>query len=100
MRKYDLLANELSMMYKCKVRIVPYVMTWDGIVTTYHKKYIELLGISQNIEAYIQTRVLRKTLESVSFERRRGFEEADGREDKIEEVLEKLNESKIESIKD
>src|SRR5262245_55802984 len=37
-RKYDLLANELSLIYKCKVRIIPYVMTWDGIVTTHHKR--------------------------------------------------------------
>ena len=38
MRKYDLLANELALMYKCKVRVVPYVMTWDGVVSIYHKK--------------------------------------------------------------
>ena len=77
MRKYDLLANELSLIYKCKVKIIPYVMTWDGIVSTYHKKYTETIGIPYTTEAYIQTRVLKKTLESVSFERRRSYEAND-----------------------
>ena len=48
-RKYDLLAKELSMMYK--VRIIPYVMTWDGIVSVYHKTYLKELGVTPNIEA-------------------------------------------------
>ena len=26
-RKYDLIANEIALMYKCKVKIIPYVMT-------------------------------------------------------------------------
>ena len=77
MRKYDLLANELSLIYKCKVKIIPYVMTWDGIVSTYHKKYTEIINIPYTTEAYIQTRVLKKTLESVSFERRRSYEAND-----------------------
>ena len=51
MRKYDLLANELSLIYKCKVKIIPYVMTWDGIVSTYHKKYTEIIGIPYTTEA-------------------------------------------------
>jgi hypothetical protein len=74
-RKYDLLANELSLIYKCKVRIIPYVITWDGIVTEYHKKHIGKLGVSETIEAYIQSRVLKKTLESLSFDQRRGQED-------------------------
>ncbi|TBU10634.1 hypothetical protein CWI38_1636p0010, partial [Hamiltosporidium tvaerminnensis] len=36
LRKYDLLANELGLIYKCSVEIIPYVMAWDGIVTKYH----------------------------------------------------------------
>ena len=32
-RKYDILANELSLLYKCKSKIFPYVITWDGLVT-------------------------------------------------------------------
>lgn len=72
-RKYDdLLANDLSGRYKCKVNIIPYVMTCERIVTTYQSKYIKQLGISDEIEAYIQTRVLKKILEGVSFDYRRG----------------------------
>ncbi|TBU11344.1 reverse transcriptase, partial [Hamiltosporidium tvaerminnensis] len=35
--KYDLLAIKLGLIYQCSVEIIPYVMTWDGIVTKYHK---------------------------------------------------------------
>src|ERR1700722_8471200 len=45
-RKYNLLANELSLIYKCKVRIIPYVVTWDGL---YHRKYMNQLGVTNNI---------------------------------------------------
>lgn len=67
MRKYDLLANELGLMYKCKTKIIPYVMTWEGLVTICHKKYTKELGVPLNVEAYIQSRVLKKTLESILF---------------------------------
>ncbi|TBU13179.1 hypothetical protein CWI38_0509p0010, partial [Hamiltosporidium tvaerminnensis] len=40
LRKYDLLANELGLIYRCSVEIIPYVMTWDGIVTKYHKSHL------------------------------------------------------------
>ena len=78
-RKYDLLANKLSQLNQCKVKIIPYVLTWDGIVTKYHKKYIKELEISPEIEAYIQSKVLKCTLESISFDYRQG------REEKLEE---------------
>ncbi|TBU07371.1 hypothetical protein CWI36_0285p0060, partial [Hamiltosporidium magnivora] len=55
LRKYDLLANELGLIYKCSVEIIPYVMTWDGIVTKYHKTYVKRLQIPMNVEAYIQS---------------------------------------------
>ena len=80
-RKYDLIANELALTYKCKVKIVPFVMTWDGLVTKYHKKHSSEIGIIPKVEAYIQFLVLKKTLESLSFERRRGIEEEDGHEE-------------------
>ncbi|KAF9751309.1 hypothetical protein NGRA_3411, partial [Nosema granulosis] len=44
LRKYNLLANELGLMYKAKTKILPYVITWDGMVTGYHKKHIHELG--------------------------------------------------------
>ena len=72
LRKYDLLANEVAMIKKCKVKIIPYVITWGAVVAIYHKKYINELGITPKIEAYIQSIVLKKTLESIFLGRRRG----------------------------
>ncbi|EQB60016.1 hypothetical protein NAPIS_ORF02432 [Vairimorpha apis BRL 01] len=68
LKKYDLLANELGLIHGCKTRIIPYVLTWDGIVTKYHAKYRKALEISDRIKAYIQSVTLKKTLESVSLE--------------------------------
>ena len=53
-------------------------MTWEGLVTKYHKKHRNEIGITTKTEAYIQSLVLKKTLESISFDRRRGLEEDDG----------------------
>ena len=64
-RKYGLLASELAAMYKARVNVVPYVMTWDGLVTTYHEKYRKTLGISKYVEAYIQAHVIKRTLVSM-----------------------------------
>ena len=89
LRKYDLLANELGLINKCKTRIIPYVMTWDGVVTTYHKKYIRDLEIQPNVEAYIQSLVLKKTLESISLDYRRGRDE-NLTEEETEKAIEKL----------
>ncbi|EQB62184.1 hypothetical protein NAPIS_ORF00241 [Vairimorpha apis BRL 01] len=71
LRKCDLLANELGIIHKCKTRIVSYVMTWDGV-------------------AYIQSLVLKKTLESISLERRRGHDWSEAGEDEIGGAVEKL----------
>ena len=71
-RKYDLIANELALSYKCKVKIIPFMITWNGVVTKYYKKHSKEIGLQPEVEAYIQTVVLKKTLESISFERRRG----------------------------
>ncbi|EQB61882.1 hypothetical protein NAPIS_ORF00547 [Vairimorpha apis BRL 01] len=62
----------LGLIHGCKTRIIPYVLTWDGLVTKYHTKYRKALEISDRIEAYIQSVTLKKTLESVSLEYRRG----------------------------
>ncbi|TBU09378.1 hypothetical protein CWI36_0035p0110, partial [Hamiltosporidium magnivora] len=66
LRKYDLLANDFE--------IIPYVMTWDGIVTKYHKSHLKRVEIPINVEACIQSIVLKKTVETISFDRRRGLE--------------------------
>ncbi|KAK1348513.1 hypothetical protein LUQ84_002117 [Hamiltosporidium tvaerminnensis] len=49
-------------------------MTWDGIVTKYYKSHLKRLEIPMNVEAYIQSIVLKKTVETISFDRRRGLE--------------------------
>jgi hypothetical protein len=72
LRKYDLLANELGLIHGCKIKIIPYVLTWDGIVTKYHEKYRKELEVTDLIEAYIQSATLMKTLESISLKYRRG----------------------------
>ena len=47
------------------------------------------IGIETKTEAYIQSIVLKKTLESISFERRRGIEER-GNHEEVEELVKKL----------
>ncbi len=65
-------------------------MTWEGLVTIYHKKYVEEIGIPDYIQAYIQSRVLKKTLEAVSFEYRRGIEERVAESEFIDKALGRL----------
>lgn len=48
------------------------MLTCDGIITKYHAKYRKAIEISDQIEAYIQLITLKKTLECVSMEYRRG----------------------------
>ncbi|KAI5169959.1 hypothetical protein PAEPH01_1127 [Pancytospora epiphaga] len=79
MHKYDVLANKLGQEYGCRTRIIPYVMTWDGVVTKYYRRHSKDIGIT---ESYIRTIVLKKTLESISFEYRRGAERLDETENK------------------
>ena len=74
-RKYDILANEMGAIHNCKTRIIPYVLTWDGIVTKFHKSYTKEIGLTTKIESYIQFIVLKKTLESISFSYRRDSED-------------------------
>jgi hypothetical protein len=70
--KYDLLANHVGALNKVKTKIVSYVMTWDGLVTTYHRGHRKDINIDNRIQAYVQTKVLKMTLESLSMEARRG----------------------------
>ncbi|KAL6122007.1 hypothetical protein NUSPORA_00993 [Nucleospora cyclopteri] len=51
LRKYDLLANKLSLIYKCKVEIIPFILTWDGVITKYHSMYVKKLSILPKIQA-------------------------------------------------
>ena len=64
--KYQLLANELKCLYPgTTVTIIPVVMTWDGLVTRYFKRYMKQLEVKQRLLAYIQSVVLKKTCESI-----------------------------------
>ncbi|KAK1349991.1 hypothetical protein LUQ84_000978 [Hamiltosporidium tvaerminnensis] len=46
----------------------------DDIVTKYHKPSLKRPQIPHNVEAYIQSIVLKKTVETISFDRRRVLE--------------------------
>ena len=71
--------------HSCRTRIIPYVLTWDGIVTKHHKNYTKEIGITKNVQAYIQYVVLKKTLESISLEYRREGAETEPK-DRIERL--------------
>lgn len=74
-RKYELLANELKCIYPgTKVTIVPVVMTWDGLVTKHFKAYMKQIDVSDKLVSYIQTVVLKRTLESILIDSREGNE--------------------------
>lgn len=63
-RKYELLAREYGRIMNMDVNVIPFVISWDGHVTSYNKKYREILGITYEVFGYIQTLCLNKTLES------------------------------------
>ncbi|KAF7684545.1 hypothetical protein TCON_0261 [Astathelohania contejeani] len=89
-RKYDLLTNELGILYKAKTKIIPYVLIWVGVVTKYHRSYLKELGITPQIEAYIQSIVLKKTLETISLEHRRSIEDGLEAMDVVEKAVDAL----------
>ncbi|XP_029656797.1 uncharacterized protein LOC115230812 [Octopus sinensis] len=60
--KYDILAGELSILYHAQVKIIPLVLTWDGLVSKFYKNYVEKLAIEDATQSYIQSVVLKKTL--------------------------------------
>ena len=45
-------------MNKCKAKIISYVLTWDGTATKFHKTYSKEIGLTDNIQSYIQSAVL------------------------------------------
>ena len=48
-----MLANELGMIHKVKVRVIPHVLTWDGIRLNITIHMQALLGVARNIRTYI-----------------------------------------------
>ena len=83
-RKYDLLANYLGSLHGFQTRIIPFVITWDGIVTTFHKNYCMQLGVDDSILPHMQFKAIKMTLESMSFDYRRRILPS---EDNMEENL-------------
>ncbi|XP_029657725.1 uncharacterized protein LOC115231995 [Octopus sinensis] len=65
LRKYDLLSKELELIYHANVKIVPIVLTWDGLVTSKFQQYAQSLNINERTHAYIQSLTIKKTLESM-----------------------------------
>lgn len=63
-RKYRPLAGELQSIYGFKINMIPCLMMWDGVVTKHYRIHLKEIGVKRNIEAYMHTIVLRKTLES------------------------------------
>ncbi|KAI5176271.1 hypothetical protein PAEPH01_2263 [Pancytospora epiphaga] len=47
-------------------------MGWDDVVTNHHKQCLKEIRLTNSIETYIETIVLKKTLASIFFEYRRG----------------------------
>ncbi|KAF7680927.1 hypothetical protein TCON_2455 [Astathelohania contejeani] len=92
-RKYDLLANELGLLYKAKTKIISYVMTWDGVITKHHSSYLKELNITPTITAYIQSTVLKKTLETISLEYRRSIEDDINVRDQVEDAVKRFGEA-------
>ncbi|KAM0677274.1 hypothetical protein BDAP_001199 [Binucleata daphniae] len=85
------------MMHKCEVEIIPYVLIWDGTVTKYHKTYRTRIGLDKNVEAYIQSLTLKKTLESISIGIGSNSEmQKISREKKIEDALNVIYEEDTE----
>ena len=66
-------------------------MTWDGLVTKYHSKYRRELDIDNRIEAYIQSRVIKKTLESISLEYRQGLGEGGSAIEDVTSILTRIS---------
>ena len=62
---YIPLANELSMRYKMQSEVVPFVITWDDMVTKFNTEYRKKLGIEDKTLSYIQSISMKKTFELI-----------------------------------
>ena len=79
-------------MHGAKTKIIPFVLTWDDIAPKFHEKYVKEIGLMPKVQAYIQYITLKKTLEGISFEYRRGSLIS-------EEIPEIINEKEVEVAK-
>jgi hypothetical protein len=74
-------------------------MTWDGVATSLHRRHRNDLGITPTIEAYIQSRVLKRVLEAISFKKRQGILDGYSRDDDIYKAVERLGTAMMGTIK-
>ena len=63
--KYETVRRELSQRTGYKAIVLPYVISWDGNVSTENWKTRKILGISNKIHAYIQQVAMRQTVDIV-----------------------------------
>lgn len=65
-RKYDLLAREMRSTFRArKVTVIPVVMTWEGLMTKHARRYMKQIGITDQIQAYLQTCCLKRTCDII-----------------------------------
>ena len=70
--KYNPLADDLQMTWKLKsVKILPVVMTWEALFSKKCNSNLRAIGMNPAEISYIQSRILKRTLETVFLNERR-----------------------------
>ncbi|MEG0619338.1 MAG: reverse transcriptase family protein, partial [Bacilli bacterium] len=59
--KYFELAKDLTRTYKMKTITIPFIISWDGIISKRNKQHRSLLHINDNLMGFIQLNVLKST---------------------------------------
>ena len=88
--KYDRLVKEIAQITGCKTEVIPYAITWDGIVSKYHKGYRKRIGVSDRTHAYTQYLALKNTLEIILRDAKGGDYSKPLEEEAIENAIDKL----------
>ena len=75
-------------------------MTWGGVATIHHRRYVTEIVMPINVKTYAQSLVLKKTLESISLDRRRDNAEDEAAAGVVDEAVMRLakNEREAPSI--
>ena len=69
--KYDPLSDQLKHIYKLKkVKVIPYVIGFDGSVSTNNRNYTDYIRLDNKTKAYIQARVMKMTTDIITNENR------------------------------
>ena len=75
-QKYDTLASEIQSIYKiAEVKILPLIFTWDGLISNRTARSLRYMGLAMNEIAYLQTRIIKRTLETMSLGERRSLDD-------------------------